>query len=187
VDSVNTRAAGGLEDLARRARAGDGQALSGLMGRVTDLAGPVIRRRVPADDAEDLLQNVRLAVARNLDWVTDGRVSSPAGWIRGIANRELVTHYRRQRKDGRGKVLTNRDDAEWEREGPGVPADHFINREAVESFLAGLTPLHRQVAELWMVGCAAREIQERLNLTRRRYQQIGRTLTHLGRRHLLAG
>jgi RNA polymerase sigma-70 factor (ECF subfamily) len=81
---------------ALRAQCGDREALELLL---RSLSRPVLRylqRLVGPADADDLLQDVLLAVARKMYWLAEPELLRP--WVFRIASRAAFKHLKRQRR-----------------------------------------------------------------------------------------
>jgi RNA polymerase sigma-70 factor (ECF subfamily) len=84
--------------LALRAQCGDRDALEQLLRSVQPALHRYVRRLAGAADADDVLQNVLVAIARNVIWLVEPRLFRP--WAFRIASRAAFGHLRRVRRRG---------------------------------------------------------------------------------------
>jgi len=83
---------------ALRAQCGDREALELLLRSVQPSLRRYVRRLTTDADADDVLQNVLVAIARNVVWLIEPRLFRP--WAFRIASRAAFSHVRRVRRRG---------------------------------------------------------------------------------------
>ena len=83
---------------ALRAQCGDREALELLLRSVQPSLRRYVRRLTTDADADDVLQNVLVAIARNVVWLIEPRLFRP--WAFRIASRAAFSHLRRVRRRG---------------------------------------------------------------------------------------
>ena len=83
---------------ALRAQCGDREALELLLRSVQPSLRRYVRRLTTDADADDVLQNVLVAIARNVVWLIEPRLFRP--WAVRIASRAAFKHLRRVRRRG---------------------------------------------------------------------------------------
>ena len=83
---------------ALRAQCGDREALELLLRSVQPSLRRYVRRLTTGADADDVLQNVLVAIARNVTWLVEPRLFRP--WAFRIASRAAFSHLRRVRRRG---------------------------------------------------------------------------------------
>ena len=83
---------------ALRAQCGDREALELLLRSVQPSLRRYVRRLTTDADADDVLQNVLVAIARNVIWLVEPRLFRP--WAFRIASRAAFSHLRRVRRRG---------------------------------------------------------------------------------------
>ena len=81
-----------------RAQCGDREALELLLRSVQPSLRRYVRRLTNDADADDVLQNVLVAIARNVVWLIEPRLFRP--WAFRIASRAAFKHLRRVRRRG---------------------------------------------------------------------------------------
>ena len=81
-----------------RAQCGDREALELLLRSVQPSLRRYVRRLTTDADADDVLQNVLVAIARNVVWLIEPRLFRP--WAFRIASRAAFKHLRRVRRRG---------------------------------------------------------------------------------------
>ena len=103
----------GMEDLDRRLRSGDVQALAELFSRERERLWRVIQFRLAEPlrgrlDPEDVLQEAFLAASQRLKHYANSPASSPFIWLRMIVNQTLIDLHRQhlgaQRRDAAREV-----------------------------------------------------------------------------------
>ena len=148
--------------LVARAREGDVRALETLLERHE---GPVLRvlrlLGVPAQDREDVAQDVLVRIFRHLGGFKLGR--SFSGWVYRITVNAAHDHRHRLRRRARGETS-------WTGEiedGEGIGPDRALElRQALESALAILSERERAVFVLReMEGLETREVARALGIT----------------------
>ena len=147
-------------DALRRGIAGDAQAYAWFLGEVAASLRPMVARRCGPSDAEDVVQEVLLALhAKRATW--DGaRPVLP--WVRAIARHKLTDVLRRHYRQGRHLELplTERPD-EISVEGRPVELVDLDRR------LAALPDRQRAVVRaLGLEGASVQAVAERLAMTR---------------------
>lgn len=150
----------GLEDLVRRACAGQPSALSELVRRFTPLVRAVVRRAgVYGAEAEDVEQETWLRLASNI-----GQVREPAAlprWLSVTAGRLCTSLF-----DKRRRTVPSGDFSEdvWPSTGRWAdPADLVCLQDDVSRLyraIEGLTPRDRQLVRLLMDAVSYREISD---------------------------
>ena len=83
---------------ALRAQCGDREALELLLRSVQPSLRRYVRRLTTDADADDVLQNVLVAIARNVAWLVEPRLFR--AWAFRIASRASFSHLRRVRRRG---------------------------------------------------------------------------------------
>ena len=83
---------------ALRAQCGDREALEQLLRSVQPSLRRYVRRLTTDADADDVVQNVLVAIARNVIWLVEPRLFRP--WAFRIASRAAFGHLRRVRRRG---------------------------------------------------------------------------------------
>lgn len=83
---------------ALRAQCGDREALEALLRSVQAALHRYVRRLVGEADADDVVQDVLVAIARNVVWLVEPRLFRP--WAFRIASRASFSHLRRVRRRG---------------------------------------------------------------------------------------
>ena len=83
---------------ALRAQCGDQEALELLLRSVQPSLRRYVRRLTTDADADDVLQNVLVAIARNVAWLVEPRLFR--AWAFRIASRASFSHLRRVRRRG---------------------------------------------------------------------------------------
>jgi len=83
---------------ALRAHCGDREALEQLLRSVQPALYRYVRRLTGDSDADDVVQDVLVAIARNVVWLVEPRLFRP--WAFRIASRAAFSHLRRVRRRG---------------------------------------------------------------------------------------
>ena len=83
---------------ALRAQCGDREALEQLLRSVRPTLHRYVRRLAGDADADDVVQDVLVAIARNVVWLVEPRLFRP--WAFRIASRAAFSHLRRVRRRG---------------------------------------------------------------------------------------
>jgi len=81
---------------ALRAQCGDREALEPLLRSVQPALHRYVRRLTGDSDADDVVQDVLVAIARNVVWLIEPRLFRP--WAYRIASRAAFSHLRRRRR-----------------------------------------------------------------------------------------
>jgi RNA polymerase sigma-70 factor (ECF subfamily) len=152
------------------ARSGDRQALESLLEGVAPRLLRFSRRMCrDTDEAEDVLQDSMLAVARNLKGFRGD--SSLSTWLYAIARSYCIKKRRKSKFAPRVVSLASSEGRDSERvadHGPG-PLDRLEKarlRSALDEAIGGLTPAYRDVLLLRDVeGLSAEETGAALSLT----------------------
>ena len=95
------------EHLVKQAQAGEREAFLTLYNRYTHKVYNRVKSRIPIQDAEDVTQEIFIAVVRSLDRF-EGR-SRFSTWLYTIVNRQIADYYRKfyRRSDHRTTDLEN--------------------------------------------------------------------------------
>lgn len=119
-----------------RAQCGDREALESLLRSIQPVIQGYVRRLVPADLADDIVQETLVAIARKLRWLSEPLLFR--AWVFRIASRQAFRHLRRERRwaEADDGALDSLPAAEPR------PPEQFL-REIVESNL--LPPASRAV------------------------------------------
>ena len=83
---------------ALRAQCGDREALEQLLRSVQPTLRRYVQRLAGAADADDVVQDVLVSIARNVTWLVEPRLFRP--WAFRIASRAAFSHLRRARRRG---------------------------------------------------------------------------------------
>jgi RNA polymerase sigma-70 factor (ECF subfamily) len=119
--------------------AGDDRALRTLFDRHAPWVAGRLRRALPADAVEDVLQETFIAVWRGArSYAGQGEVGA---WIWGIARRQAAMWARKHL----------RPLPDWLHEASSDPASAAVNAADVQHALAGLDPQGRELARLAFV------------------------------------
>lgn len=143
------------EDLVREAQSGDRGAFGALYGRYVRMVHGVLLSRVPADDVEDLVQDVFVTALRQI-----ASLHAPeafGGWLAAIARNRATDFYRSplRRWDELDNALPGRANEEARREA-----------QAVLKAIRELPEAYRETLMLRLVeGMTGPEIAEQTNLT----------------------
>ena len=128
------------EDLVRQARDGDGDAFLALYERYSGIVYRRVRSRVPSQYAEDVTQEVFIAVVRSLPrFEARSRFST---WLYTIVSRQIADFYRQHRRyaDPSNVAL---DDVEGMLSTPLYKHERSDERALIQQALAQL-PEHYQ-------------------------------------------
>jgi len=126
---------------ALRAQCGDREALELLLRSVQPSLRRYVRRLTTDADADDVLQNVLVAIARNVIWLVEPRLFRP--WAFRIASRAAFSHLRRVRRRG----VEETDDALLDAlPAPEAPPDNELLAELLDGEV--LSPASRAVLVL---------------------------------------
>jgi RNA polymerase sigma-70 factor (ECF subfamily) len=79
-----------------RAQVGDREALERLLRGIQPVVMRYVSRLAGADHAPDVVQEVLIAVARNIAWLTEPRLFRP--WMFRIASRAAFRHLRKEKR-----------------------------------------------------------------------------------------
>ena len=126
---------------ALRAQCGDREALEPLLRSVQPALHRYVRRLTGDSDADDVVQDVLVAIARNIVWLIEPALFRP--WAYRIASRAAFSHLRRVRRRG----VEETSDALLD----SLPApEHAPDNELLTELLDGdtLTPASRAVLVL---------------------------------------
>jgi RNA polymerase sigma-70 factor (ECF subfamily) len=126
---------------ALRAQVGDREALELLLRSVQPSLHRYVRRLTSDRDAEDVLQDVLVAIARNVVWLVEPKLFRP--WAFRIASRAAFRHLRRRKRRG---VEESADEVLASLRAPEPPP----SRELLAELLDGdvLSPASRAVLVL---------------------------------------
>jgi RNA polymerase sigma-70 factor (ECF subfamily) len=83
---------------ALRAQCGDQEALERLLRSVQPALHRYVRRLTGDSDTDDVVQDVLVAIARNVVWLVEPKLFRP--WAFRIASRASFSHLRRMRRRG---------------------------------------------------------------------------------------
>ena len=126
---------------ALRAQCGDRDALEQLLRSVQPALKRYVRRLAGAADADDVVQDVLVSIARNVVWLIEPRLFRP--WAFRIASRAAFSHLRRVRRRG----VEARDEAVLASlPAPEVPPDNELLAELLDGDV--LSPASRAVLVL---------------------------------------
>jgi RNA polymerase sigma-70 factor (ECF subfamily) len=160
-------AAGGTHELARAARAGDGDAWEALYRAIYPRLRAFFIRRVGAEHAEDSVSETMTRAVASIHRLNLAEGGFEA-WVFGIARHVSVDHHRRHQRIRRhlhlGRLLSA-DDVEG-----ATPVDHDLvvedDHAAIRSHFAELTDNEREVLELRVIaGLSAEEAGQALGRT----------------------
>lgn len=126
---------------ALRAQCGDREALEQLLRSVQPTLHRYVRRLVGDADADDVVQDVLVSIARNVIWLVEPRLFRP--WAFRIASRASFSHLRRVRRRG---VEQNADDVLASLPAPEPPPDNELLAELLDEDV--LSPASRAVLVL---------------------------------------
>jgi RNA polymerase sigma-70 factor (ECF subfamily) len=128
------------EVLARQAQAGDKDAFFALYNRYLGKVFNRVKSKVPAHEAEDVTQDVFIAVSRSLkSYKQEARFNT---WLYTIVNRQIADFYRR-----RSRVSSGTDaevDLEFGETVPSVLDSQEIDRKMVIQRAMDSLPEHYQ-------------------------------------------
>jgi RNA polymerase sigma-70 factor (ECF subfamily) len=126
---------------ALRAQCGDGNALEQLLRSVQPAIRRYVTRLVGPTDADDVVQDVLVAIARNVRWLLEAGLFR--AWAFRIASRAAFSHLRRVRRRG---VEDGDDGVLASLPAPGPPPDNELLAELLASDV--LSPASRAVLVL---------------------------------------
>lgn len=138
---------GDLDQVLRRARRGDGDAFAEIYQRFARTVHGIVLARVGSQDAEDIAQEVFLAIHRGLGSVRDG-VALPA-WICTVARNQSIDHGRRQ--DRRPTVLRLVEEPPQDRPQSAGTAEDRELAERVLALIRQLPDAYRETLILRLV------------------------------------
>ena len=124
-----------------RAQCGDRDALEQLLRSVTPPLHRYVRRLVGAHAADDIAQDVLIAVSRKLRWLSEPRLFR--AWVFRIASREAFRYLRKQKRQG---PYAGDEEILQALPAAAAPADADLARELLES--DALSPASRAVLVL---------------------------------------
>lgn len=166
-----------LENLVRRAQAGDREAAGELLSRYEGRVRASIRRRLGPDlrqrvDTDDIFQST---IAASLDGLEGFRYEGEQAliaWLTAVAERRLISVARRHRAEkrdvGRESPLRAAEAIPGERTSPTQGVVRGEARESVKQAVSRLPQQQRRVVEMRSFeGLTFREIAERLELSDR--------------------
>ena len=126
---------------ALRAQCGDREALEQLLRSVQPALHRYVRRLAGDADADDVVQDVLVSIARNVVWLIEPRLFRP--WAFRIASRATFSHLRRVRRRG----FEETDEAVLALlPAPDVPPDNELLTELLDGDV--LSPASRAVLVL---------------------------------------
>jgi RNA polymerase sigma-70 factor (ECF subfamily) len=126
---------------ALRAQCGDRAALEALLRSIQPALHRYVQRLVGATDADDVVQDVLVSIARNVVWVVEPALFRP--WAFRIASRASFSHLRRRRRWG---IEENAEAVLASLPAPEPPPDNELLTELLES--DALSPASRAVLVL---------------------------------------
>ena len=126
---------------ALRAQCGDGEALELLLRSVQRPIHRYVMRLTGPSDADDVMQDVLVAIARNIVWLVEPRLFRP--WAFRIASRAAFSHLRRVRRRG---VEESADTVLASLPAPDAPPDNELLGELLDG--DRLSPASRAVLVL---------------------------------------
>jgi RNA polymerase sigma-70 factor (ECF subfamily) len=145
--------------LGARLAAGEPGAIDDVYATLGPMVLGYLRRFVPRDDAEDVLQRVFYELWRNSDRFDPAR--SLEAWILGIARKRAIDHLRR----GHGNVVPIEELRDITGEDGRELADRFARANEVRRALQRLPAEQREVLALaYFADCTQTEIAARLGL-----------------------
>jgi RNA polymerase sigma-70 factor, ECF subfamily len=108
------------EHLVQQAQSGDREAFLMLYNRYLKTVYNRVKSRIPLRDAEDVTQEVFIAVIRSLDRFEQRSLFST--WLYTIVNRQIADYYRRMYRSGENNALDmdGQDDFELAAETQGL-------------------------------------------------------------------
>lgn len=120
------------EHLVRQAQGGDREAFLTLYNRYLKKVYNRVKSRVPLHDAEDVTQDVFIAVVRSLDKFEQR--SQFSTWLYTIVNRQIADFYRRmyRNSDNNTMSLDDHDDFELAAESQGLDDMVLIQQALVD-------------------------------------------------------
>ncbi len=124
-----------------RAQCGDREALELLLRSVQPSLLRYVRRLAGDADAQDVVQDVLVAIARNVVWLVEPRLFRP--WAFRIASRAAFSHLRRVRRRG---IETADDELLASLPAPETPPDNELLSELLDGDV--LSPASRAVLVL---------------------------------------
>ena len=141
-------------------------------------------RRIPAEDAEDLIQNALMALVDDWD-----RVRDPEAWTVGTVRKLCLMYWR-----SRSRCLYDAVEPptlEWLAGGERAPQEHRELEHDLGTMMARLPDRYRTVLRLrYGLGCKTTEVAERTGyrtssigkITSRSLEALGREMAHGGYR-----
>ena len=136
------------QTLERAASVEQRQQTESIWHEMRERLGGFIARRVPADDAEDILQDVFLRIHKGLGGLRDSQ--SVTAWTYQIARNAITDYHRKRAAAGRAIAAVAQDVQEADE-----PDDEAIVAQAVNEFSRCMTPMmgelpdhYRQAFEL---------------------------------------
>jgi RNA polymerase sigma-70 factor, ECF subfamily len=160
VDEANVpTSAEGARDamLVARAKAGDRTAMAELHGCYARMIHAILLARVPAQQADDLAQDVFVEAISKLHMLR--MPAAFGGWIAMIARNKATDHHRRDRP-------TAEFDEARAGEHSGVSADKHLNALEVLDVIKRMPSAYREVLIMRLVeGMSGPEIAERTGMT----------------------
>jgi RNA polymerase sigma-70 factor, ECF subfamily len=148
----------GLEDLERRLRLGDPQALATLFSRERERLWRLIHFRLPDAlrgrlEPDDVLQDAFLAASQRLKHYANSPATSPFIWLRMIVNQTLVDLHRQhlgaQRRDAACEVAID-----------GLPFGQVTSASVAIQLVGQFTSPSRAAARADMLGLVQTAIEQ---------------------------
>ncbi|MCI0458443.1 MAG: sigma-70 family RNA polymerase sigma factor [Gemmataceae bacterium] len=173
-----------IDELLRRARAGDSEALAGLVGRYREFVRLLVRSRCGGRlqariDSSDLIQETLLRVSRHIDQFQGNSEEEWRAWLSRIAEREVIGQLRHHLGAARRDVAREQPLAapsssngasrleQWWAKSQSSPSQAAMRQErvlALTNALGRLPDDYREVLVLrHLEGLGFAEIADRLN------------------------
>jgi len=132
------------EQLVTRAQSGDKEAFLTLYNRYLNKVFNRVKSRVPAVDAEDVTQEIFIAIVRSLgNFKHQSRFNT---WVYTIANRQIADYYRRQSRGGREQAPLSLEQVTFNE--PSYEHDTLDEQSAVKRALGAVPEHYREVVLL---------------------------------------
>ncbi len=136
------------EDLVRQAQEGSREAFLALYERYLNKVFSRVKSRVPAQDAEDVTQEVFIALVRSLNnFEHRSRFST---WLYTIVNRSIADFYRKRQRSGAAPSV-NLEDAESTLPASTLEDEHIGERMQIQRAFNNLKEHYREIILLRFV------------------------------------
>jgi RNA polymerase sigma-70 factor (ECF subfamily) len=129
--------------LARQAQQGDREAFLTLYNRYLNKVYNRVRSRVPAEDVEDVVQEIFIAAVRSLK--NFEQRSQFNTWLYTIVNRQIADFYRKRGRTIDGNQLISLDSIEQTVTAPENDRDHMDERTLIQKALNAIPEHYREV------------------------------------------